>query len=83
MEEAYIDFYRDRDEQNFLDRYEQKHGTLSDDVIDELYATIADSIEADIENNHHKIGDPYYYNDILVGKSDYNQIQNLYLFEDM
>lgn len=79
-EELSIDFYRDRDENAFLTAYEEKYGELTDDQLDELYQTIAQTIHEEIKAGTHELGDPFYYQDVLVGESDFNQMHALYLF---
>lgn len=81
MEEVMIEFYKGKDEQAFLDTWQEKHGTLTDDEIDDLYAEIADAIDKDVKNGDHKLGEPYEYKGILLGRSDFNAFYSLYLFE--
>lgn len=81
MEERFIEFYRGKDEEDFITRYKAQHGSMSEDEIDQLYADIADAIDADIKSGDHELGKDYYYKDVLVGKSDFNESYNLYLFE--
>lgn len=82
MEELYIDFYRGRDEEAFLMRYKDKVGSLTEEEIDELFAKIADQIDEDIKNDKHELGKDYHYQGVRVGRSDFNEKHNLYLFED-
>lgn len=82
MEELYIDFYRGKDEEAFLTRYKDKIGSLTEDEIDELFAKIADQIDQDVKTEEHELGDEYYYQGVRVGRSDFNEKHNLYLFED-
>lgn len=76
-----MEFYRGKDEEDFLTRYKAKHGSLSDDEIDDLYAEIADAMDADVKSGDHELGKDYYFKGILVGRSDYNAHYNLYIFE--
>ena len=44
-EQAEIDFYLDKDEDTFLEAWENKYGELNDEQIEELYQEIAQDIE--------------------------------------
>lgn len=81
MEELFIEFYRGKDEEDFLTRYKTKHGSLSEEEIDDLYGEIADSVDADLKSGNHELGKKYYFKEVLVGKTDYNAHYNLYIFE--
>ncbi|MCC5890473.1 MAG: hypothetical protein JJU01_07875 [Alkalibacterium sp.] len=83
MEELLIDFYRDKDEQAFLDAWEAAHGELSDEELDQLYADIAEDIKKAVEAGTHELGKPFIYKDVTVGKSDYNTFHAVYLFEQV
>lgn len=82
MDELFIEFYRGRDEENFITRYKEKVGSLSEDDIDDLFAEIADRIDEDVKAGKHELGKEYYYNGVLVGRSDFNDTHQLYIFED-
>ncbi|MCC5894219.1 MAG: hypothetical protein JJU16_02025 [Alkalibacterium sp.] len=81
MEEVFIDFYREKDEQAFLDMWQSAHGKLSDDEIDALYEEIADAIDAAVKEGSHELGSVFEYKGITVGKSDFNTFYALYIFE--
>lgn len=81
MDELFIEFYRGKEEQAFLDTWFDNYGKLSEKEIDDLYENIADAIDKDIKNNTHELGKEYVYQGVTVGKSDYNEFYNLYLFE--
>lgn len=81
MEEVYIDFYREKDEQAFLDNWQAKYGKLTDDEIDTLYESIADAIDEAVKEETHELGTVFVYKDIAVGKSDFNSFNALYIFE--
>lgn len=83
MEDLSIDFYRDKDEQAFLDAWEASYGELSDEELDKLYAEIASDIKQAVEDGTHELGKPYVYKDITVGKSDFNTFHSVYLFEQV
>lgn len=75
-----IDFYHDKDEEAFLEAWEIKHGELEDSAIDALYQEIAQDIHQQIKTEKHELGNKYVYQEVLVGYSDYNTFNNLYLF---
>lgn len=75
-----IDFYHDKDEDAFLNQWEAKYGPLEDEALDELYLEIAKDIQQQIEEEKHKLGDKYMYQEVFVGYSDYNAFNQLYLF---
>lgn len=81
MEEVMIEFYKGKDEQMFLEAWQEKYGTLTDDEIDDLYADIADAIDAAVKSGEHELGQPYEYKSVLVGRSDFNTFHALYIFE--
>lgn len=83
MEELSIDFFRDKDEQAFIDAWESVHGEVSDEELDKLYADIAESITKAVEAGTHELGKPYVYKDVTVGKSDFNTFHSVYLFEQV
>ncbi len=81
MEEVMIDFYKGKDEQVFLDNWQEKYGQLTEDEIDDLYADIADDIDEAVKKGEHVLGKPYAYKGVSLGKSDYNAFYALYIFE--
>lgn len=81
MEEVMIEFYKGKDEQDFLDRWQAEHGSLSEEEIDELYADIADAIDEAVKQGEHELGDPFTYEGVQVGRSDFNAFYSLYIFE--
>lgn len=81
MEEVMIEFYKGKDEQAFLDRWQKEHGTLSEEQIDELYADIADAIDEAVKKGEHELGETYIYQGVEVGRSDFNAFYSLYIFE--
>jgi len=81
MEEVMIEFYKGKDEQAFLDRWQAEHGAQSDDQIDELYAAIADAVDEAVKKGEHELGDTFTYEGVEVGQSDFNAFYSLYLFE--
>lgn len=80
-EEVFIEFYRGKDEQAFLEAWKTTYGSLSEEEIDELYTDIAEEIDKQVKTEEHELGEIFVYQDIPVGKSDYNGFYNLYLFE--
>lgn len=80
QDELNIDFYRDRDEDTFLQAYETAYGELTEDQIDALYEDIARAISKEIDEGTHRLGKPFLYKDVLVGTSDFSQTHSLYLF---
>jgi len=81
MENLFIEFYRGKEEQAFLDAWFNKYNELNEDEIDDLYEKIADAIQQDVKEGKHELGDVYEYQGVKVGKSDFNEFHNLYLFE--
>ncbi|PRY83659.1 hypothetical protein [Alkalibacterium olivapovliticus] len=81
MEEVFIDFYREKDEQAFLEAWQAKYGSMSDDEIDTVYESIADAIDEAVKDGSHELGSPFVFKDITVGKSDFNTFYSLYIFE--
>lgn len=81
MEELFIEFYRNKDEEAFLHAWEAKHGVLSEKETDNLYIKIADTIDRQVKEGKHELGDLFEYKEVPVGRSDYNSFYNLYLFE--
>lgn len=77
-----MDFYKGRDEEAFLEAWEAKHGSVSEEELDELYVRIAESIHYAIKNGKHKLGEEFVYEGITVGQSDYNEFHRLYLFTE-
>ena len=75
-----IDFYRDRDEEAFLDAYEEKYGPLSDEEWTTVYEEIGQEIDRQVKEGIHELGDSFTYRDVLVGYSDLNEGYSLYLF---
>jgi cystine transport system permease protein len=80
-EELFIEFYRGKDEQAFLDGWKTKYGEPSEGEIDEIYAAVADEIHRQVKEGQHELGDTFEYKGVVVGKSDYNEFHYLYLFE--
>lgn len=80
MEELFMEFYTGKAETAFLEVYQEKYGKLTEDQIDDLYADIADTIDKDIDSGKHTLGEVYTYQDVELGKSDYNSYHNLYIF---
>lgn len=83
MEELSIDFFRDKDEQAFIDAWESVHGEVTDAELDKLYVDIAVDIKQAVEEGTHELGTPYAYKDVTVGKSDFNTFHSIYLFEQV
>lgn len=83
MAELYIDFYRGKDEEAFLSAWQEKHGQLTEDEIDDLYTEIADAVDQAVKDGTHEIGEPYVYKEVTVGKSDFNAFHSLYVFEEV
>lgn len=83
MEELAIDFYRDKDEQAFLDAWEAAHGELSEEELDQLYAAIAEAVREAVQEGTHELGKPFVYKNVTVGKSDFNSFHSVYLFEQV
>lgn len=75
-----IDFYTNKDEKAFLEAWQAKEGQVSEPDLDELYQRIAESIKNDLETGKHELGKPYYYQEVFLGLSDYNEFYDLYLF---
>lgn len=75
-----IDFYQDKDEETFLNSWENKYGSIEDENIDALYQGIAQDIHQLIQKEEHELGDKYFYQEVFVGYSDYNAFNQLYLF---
>ncbi len=83
MEENYIDFYKGKDEEAFLSAWEAEHGKLSEEAIDELYAEIADAVDEAVKKGTHELGEPFIYQNVTVGRSDFNTFHSLYIFEEI
>lgn len=83
MKNLSIDFYRDKDEQAFLDAFEASYGELSDEELDKLYDEIALDVKQAVENGTHELGKLYKYKNITVGKSDFNSFHSVYIFEQV
>lgn len=81
MSELFMEFYRGKDEQAFLEEWKKKHGSLSEEQIDDLYAQIADEVDRQVKAEEHELGKTFVYKEVIVGKSDYNAFYNLYIFE--
>ncbi|MCO6016843.1 MULTISPECIES: hypothetical protein [Carnobacterium] len=73
-----IEFYKEQDEEAFLERWEAKFGEIED--IDVFYQTIATTVQKEYEQNQVKLGNKYVYEGILVGYVDYNTYNNWFLF---
>lgn len=73
-----IDFYREKDEVAFLDRWEAKHGQIED--LDQLYQEIATTVAAGYQAGSVELGKKYVYQEIVVGYVDYNTFNELFLF---
>ena len=78
--EVDIDFYQDKDEIAFLEAWEEKYGSITNDDIEELYQKIASDIQEKIQAEQIKLGKKYVYQDVLVGYYDYSAANNLFLF---
>lgn len=81
MDDLMIEFYKEKDEQVFLDNWQKKYGPLNDDQIDVLYTEIADAIDDAVKKGEHTLGQPYEYKGVPLGKSDFNAFHALYIFE--
>lgn len=79
--EVFIEFYRGKDEQSFLEKWSASYGTIAENELDELYVKIADEIDRQVKNGQHELGKEFSYKEVPVGKSDYNAFHNLYIFE--
>lgn len=77
-----MEFFRGKDEDTFLAAWQKKYGVLSEEEIDELYIKIAEEIDRKVKDGEHELGDVFEYVGIKVGKSDYNQFHQVYLFEE-
>lgn len=75
-----IDFYQDKDEEAFLNRWEAKYGPIEDEALNSLYESIAQAIHQSVQEETHQLGDKYLYQEVVVGYSDYNAFNQLYLF---
>lgn len=75
-----IDFYRDQDEEAFLDAYEEKYGEQTEEEWDVVYDDILVLIKKQLNEGTHTLGKPFYYRDVLVGQSDKNEGHGVYLF---
>lgn len=75
-----IDFYQDKDEEAFLNRWEAKYGPIEDEDLNSLYESIAQAIYQSVQEETHQLGDKYFYQEVVVGYSDYNAFNQLYLF---
>ncbi|MDN6294230.1 MAG: hypothetical protein ACTHVM_07130 [Alkalibacterium gilvum] len=81
MDDLMIEFYKSKDEQEFIERWEKKNGSLNEEQMDELYAGIAEAIDAAIKSDQHKLGETFVYEGVPVGRSDFNTFYSLYIFE--
>lgn len=79
-EEVDIDFYQDKDEEAFLEAWEEKFGPITNEDIDSLYKKIASDIQEKVQAEEVKLGKKYVYQEVLVGYSDYSAVNNLFLF---
>ncbi|MEG0553267.1 MAG: hypothetical protein RR439_06155 [Carnobacterium sp.] len=79
-EEVDIDFYQDKDEEAFLEAWEEKFGPITNEDIDSLYKKIALDIQKKVQDDEVKLGKKYVYQEVLVGYSDYSAVNNLFLF---
>ncbi|WP_208560304.1 hypothetical protein [Marinilactibacillus kalidii] len=77
-----IEFYKGKDEERFLQEWEAQNGSLSDDAQDKLYTEIGDEIARQLKTGEHELGKLFVYKGVEVGKSDYNQFYELYLFDE-
>ncbi|WP_027108274.1 hypothetical protein [Lacticigenium naphthae] len=77
-----IDFYRDRDEKDFLERWEEQHGELSEEELDDLYEEIGKTIHELYTQKEIILGTNFEYKKVLVGEVDYNRFYNIYLFQE-
>ena len=82
MADLFIDFYRGKDEQAFLDAWENKYGSLTEEETDALYEEITEAIDKAVKEETHKLGEVFIYKDVIVGKSDFNAFHTLYVFEE-
>ncbi|MFL2070816.1 hypothetical protein ACEN32_00750 [Marinilactibacillus psychrotolerans] len=76
-----MEFFKGKDEDSFLTAWQAQYGVLSEEGIDELYLNITEEIDRQVESGEHGLGDIFEYKGIQVGKSDYNQFHQIYLFE--
>lgn len=79
--EVFIEFYRGKDEQIFLEKWTAVYGIITENELDDLYAKIADEIDRQVKNGKHELGEVFSYKEVPVGKSDYNSFHNLFVFE--
>lgn len=79
-EEVDIDFYQDKDEEAFLEAWEEKFGPITNEDIDSLYKKIALDIQKKVQDDEVNLGKKYVYQEVLVGYSDYSAVNNLFLF---
>jgi len=79
-DQAEIDFYLDKDEETFLESWENKYGELNDEQLEELYQEIAQDIELKYQSGEHQLGKLFSYKGIAVGYSDYSTFNNWFLF---
>lgn len=77
-----MEFFTGKDEDAFLSAWQKQYGDLSEEEIDELYTKIAEEIDREVKAGEHELGDVFEYIGIKVGKSDYNQFHQIYLFEE-
>lgn len=77
-----MEFFTRKDEDAFLSAWQKQYGDLSEEEIDELYTKIAEEIDREVKAGEHELGDVFEYIGIKVGKSDYNQFHQVYLFEE-
>lgn len=75
-----IEFYKESEEEAFLQAYENQYGELTDEQVETLFAQMAADIHQQVTEGTHRLGKPYVYEDILVGKSDFNEAYGMYLF---
>ena len=73
-----IDFYHEKDEQAFLDKWEAEKGSIED--IDLFYSELAEGVEEAYQAGTVKLGKKFVYQDVVVGYVDYNTFNNLFLF---
>lgn len=73
-----IDFYHEKDEAAFLDKWEAEKGEITD--LDEFYQKMAQALKAGYDAGTVILGKKYVYQDVVVGYVDYNTFNELFLF---
>lgn len=67
-----IDFYHEKDENAFLDKWEAEKGEITD--IDQFYQEIALAAKTAYEAGTVNLGKKFVYQDVVVGYVDYNTL---------